>query len=232
MNKKDGQLDLSAHLEMMAKSYDYPYFKSPCSVIVAGPSQCGETMFTQHLLRSASRAFDGPIRRIVYCYGDPQGCFSDMQLEGIHFHKGIPKNIRSLFPKNLRPGILMLDNLMLHFSEDQQVLDFFTKGSHHNDVTCIYRRKNCFRLGNSPGSFHYVVAYKNPRDFVGVRNLAQKAYTRRVPFVMDCFQIVTSQLYVYLLFDLHPSTSDLLRLRTNVLTHPTIVYQENKNEEQ
>ena len=94
--------------ERMATSYDYPYYKTPCSIIVAGPSQCGKTTFTRQLLRCASRAFDRPVRRIVYCYGEPQRCFKDMQCEGIHFHKGIPKNIQSLFPKHLRPGILVL----------------------------------------------------------------------------------------------------------------------------
>ena len=67
---------------------------------------------------------------------------------------------------------------------------------------------------------------------MGVRNLAQQAYPGRVPYVMDCFQDATNQPYGYLLFDLHPATPDPLRLRTNLLTQPTIVYQENKNEEQ
>ena len=131
----------------MATSYDYPYFKTPCSIIVAGPSQCGKTTFTRQLLRSASRAFDRPVRRIVYCYGEPQRCFKDMQREGIHFHKGIPKNIQSLFPKHLRPGILVLDDLMRDCGEDQHVLDLFTRGSHHSDVTCIYLTQNLFPPG-------------------------------------------------------------------------------------
>ena len=105
----------------MATSYEYPYFKTPCSIIVAGPSQCGKTTFTRQLLRSASRAFDRPVRRIVYCYGEPQRCFKDMQREGIYFHKGIQKNIQSLFPKHLRPGILVLDDLMRDSGEDQHV---------------------------------------------------------------------------------------------------------------
>ena len=222
------------HLEMMATSYDYPYFKTPCSIIVAGPSQCGKTTFTRQLLRSASRAFDRPVRRIVYCYGEPQRCFKDMQREGIHFHKGIPKNIQNLFPKHLRPGILVLDDLMRDCGEDQHVLDLFTRGSHHNDMTCIYLTQNLFPPGKYARTIslntHYVVAFKNPRDAVGVRNLAQQAYPGRVPYVMDCFQDATSQPYGYLIFDLHPSTPDPLRLRTNLLTQPTIVYQEHKND--
>ena len=45
---------------MMATSYDYPYFKTPCSIIVAGPSQCGKTTLTRHLLRSASHVTENP----------------------------------------------------------------------------------------------------------------------------------------------------------------------------
>ena len=218
----------------MATSYDYPYFKTPCSIIVVGPSQCGKTTFTRQLLRSASRAFDRPVRKIVYCYGESQRWFRDMHREGIHFHNGIPKNIQSLFPKHLRPGILVLDDLMRDCGEDQHVLDWFTRGSHHNDVTCIYLTQNLFPRGKYARTIslntNYVVAFKNPRDPEGVRNLTQQAYRGRVPYVMDSFQDATSQPYGYLLLDLHLSTPDILRLRTNLLTQPTIVYQEHKKD--
>ena len=170
----------------MATSYDYPYFKTPCSIIVAGPSQCGKTTFTRQLLRSASRAFDRPVRRIVYCYGEPQRCFKDMQREGIHFHKGIPKNIQSLFPKHLRPGILVLDDLMRDCGEDQHVLDLFARGSHHNDVTCIYLTQNLFPPGKYARTIslntHYVVAFKNPRNAVGVQ-------FRIIYWFLSCYDI-------------------------------------------
>ena len=137
-------------------------------------------------------------------------------------------------PQHLRPGILVLDDLMRDCGEDQHGLDLFTRGSHHNDVTCIYLTQNLFPPGKYARTIslntHYVVAFKNPRDAVGVRNLAQQAYPGRVPYVMDCFQDATSQPYGYLLFYLHPSTPDPLRLRTNLLTQPTIVYQEHEND--
>ena len=188
-------------------------------------------LITRHLLRSATSAFDRPIRRI----GEPQRCFKDMKREGVHFHKGIPKNIRRLFPKDLRPGILVLDDLMRDCSEDQHVLHLFTKGSHHKNVTCIYLTQNLFPPKKYTRTIslntHYAVAFKNPRDAVHVRNLAQQEYPGRVPFVMACFQDATGQRCGYLLFDLDSFTPDVLRLQMNVLTHPTIVYQENKNEE-
>ena len=105
------------------------------------------------------------------------------------FPQGYSKNIRTLFPLNLRPGILVLDHLMRDCGEDQHVLDLFTKGSHHNDVTCIYLTQNLFPPGKYARAIslntHYVVAFKNPRDAVGVRNMAQQAYPGRVAYVME-----------------------------------------------
>ena len=102
------------------------------------------------------------------------------------------------------------------------------KGSHHNDVTCIYSTQNLFQPGKYARTIslntHHVVVFKNSRDTVGVGILTQQAYPGRVPFLMDCFQDAISQPYGYLLFDLHSSTPDLLRFRTNALAHPTIVY--------
>ena len=112
-------------------------FKCPSSVMIAGPSQCGKTTFTKLLLQYADVLFERPIRKIVYCYGQWQECFQDMASQ-ITFVEGIPEDIPALFPMGCRPGILVLDDLMRNCSEDERILDLFTKVSHHCDVTCIY----------------------------------------------------------------------------------------------
>ena len=52
--------------------------------------------------------------------------------------EGIPEDFPSLFPTNYRPGILVLDYLVRNCSDDEQVLELFTKVSHHCDATSIY----------------------------------------------------------------------------------------------
>ena len=56
----------------------------------------------------------------------------------VTYMEGIPEDIISLFPANCRPGILVLDDLMRNSSDDERILELFTKVSHHCDVTCIY----------------------------------------------------------------------------------------------
>ena len=132
--------------------------------MIAGPSQCGKTTFTKLLLQYADVLFERPIRKIVYCYGQWQECFQDMASQ-ITFVEGIPEDIPALFPMGCRPGILVLDDLMRNCSEDERILDLFTKVSHHCDVTCIYLTQNLFPPGKFSRSIslnaHYIIAFNN-----------------------------------------------------------------------
>ena len=204
-------------------------FKCPSSIMFAGPSQCGKTTFKKKLLMQANSLFERPIRKIVYCYGQWQDCFKDM-IDQVQFVEGIPEDILGLFPQTCRPGILVLDDLMRHCSEDECVLDLFTKVSHHCDVTCIYLTKNLFPPGKFSRSIslnaHYIIAFNNPRDTLGLRTLAQQAFAGQVPYVWDSFQDATKQPFGYLMLDLHPRTPNIQRLRAKILPteqrHPVV----------
>lgn len=204
-------------------------FKCPSSIIIAGPSQCGKTTFTRQLLQQADYLFERPIRKIIYCYGQWQESFKDMA-EQVEFIEGIPEDIPAMFPPQCRPGILVLDDLMRNCSDDEHILDLFTKVSHHCDVTCIYLTQNLFPPGKFSRSIslnaHYIIAFNNPRDTLGFRTLAQQAFAGRVPYVLESFQDATSKPFGYLVMDLHPRTPNIQRLRAKILpatqTYPVI----------
>ena len=134
-------------------------------------------------IQYADVLFERPIRKIVYCYGQWQECFQDMAPQ-ITFVEGIPEDIPALFPMGCRPGILVLDDLMRNCSEDERILDLFTKVSYRCDVTCIYLSQNLFPPGKFSQSFsrnaHYIIAFNNPRDTLGFRTLAQQAFAGHV----------------------------------------------------
>ena len=195
------------HCEKMSQ------FKCPSSIMIAGPSQCGKTTFTKQLLEQADSLFERPIRKIVYCYGQWQECFRNMTAQ-VTFVEGIPEDIPSLFPANCRPG-------MRNCSDDERILDLFTKVSHHCDVTCIYLTQNLFPPGKFSRSIslnaHYIIAFNNPRDTLGFRTLAQQAVAGNVPYVWESFQDATSNPFGNLVLDLHPRTRNIQRLRTRIL---------------
>ena len=81
--------------------------------------------------------------------------------------------------------------------------------------------QNLFQPGKFSRSIslnaHYIIVFNNPRDTLGLRTLAQQALEGHVPYVWESFQDATSQLYGYLMFDLHPRTLVTLRLCSNIL---------------
>ena len=90
------------------------FSRTPCSLLVTGPSGCSETTFTRELLKHASHFMDPPPPSKQYCYGAWQPTFKMMQKEhATHFHDGIAslEELDAGFsPQGGR--VLVLDNLM------------------------------------------------------------------------------------------------------------------------
>lgn len=126
---------------------------------------------------------------------------------------------------------MVLDDLMNEGSGDKRVLDLFTKDSHHRNTTVIYMTQDMFPEGKFSKTIsrnvHYIIAFKNPRDQLGVRILTQQAFPQEFKDVLNVYREAIERPYRYLLFDLHPSSSDQERLKTNVLQDEgyTIVYR-------
>lgn len=196
--------------------------KTPSSIMISGPSQCGKTVLTLKLLKNLDESFVGEISKIVYCYGAYQPSFAEFreQVPNIVFVEGFPDNVLDLFEN--QPGILIIDDLMGSCSNDQRMADLMTKHSHHRKITPIYIVQNLF----APGKFsrtislncHYIFAFKNCRDSLGISTLIQQAFYRKQDrlYALESFHDATDKLYGYLLFDMHPTTPSSFRLRTNI----------------
>ena len=104
---------------------------------------------------------------------------------------------------------------------DKTVLDIFTKHSHHRNITVLYLCQDMFPPGKFAKSIsrnaHYIVAFKNPRDQLGLRNVALQAFPNKWQAVLDVFRRATSRPFGYLVLDLHPATSDDARLVSHLL---------------
>ena len=196
-------------------------FHAPSSILVVGPSGCGKTVFTQKLLVDNQDLFETKPTQIHYCYGAWQDRFKPMQKKGIVFHEGIPEyqDLVTWFPQG--GGILVLDDLMDEGSGDKRVLDLFTKHSHHQNVTVLYLCQDMFPVGKYAKSIsrnaHYIVAFKNPRDQLGVRNVLLQSFPNEWKNCLHTFQHVTARPFGYMLMDLHPASSDQRRLYAHVL---------------
>ena len=129
---------------------------------------CGKTYFTESLLLDhLEELFVIPPTTINYCYGAWQDGFRDMKDAGVQFHEGVPTifHFQKWFPKS---GLLLLDDLMVERGEDKELLDLFTKHSHHQNIIMLYLSQDFFPPGKHPKSIfrnaHHIIVFKNPRD--------------------------------------------------------------------
>lgn len=199
-------------------------FKTPSSILVVGPSGCGKTCFTESLLLDhLEELFQNLPERIHYCYGAWQDAFVDMQKQGIHFHEGIPatSHLQKWFPNG---GLLVLDDLMTEGSDDKELLDYlFTKHSHHQNITVMYLCQDMFPRGKYAKSIsrnaHYIVAFKNPRDQLAMKNLLLQAFPNYWSDIMTVYQKMSERPFGYMVLDLHPGSDDKKRVFSHLLTH-------------
>ena len=112
-----------------------------------------------------------------------------------------------------------MDDLMT--STDDRVVDFFTKISHHRNLSVVYLTQNLFFYKNQQTrtvslNSHYIVLFKNARYATDVANLARQMYPGKSAFMFEAFKNATSASYGYLLIDLTQKTDHKLRLRTGI----------------
>ena len=189
-------------------------FKHPSTFLISGATQSGKTRFILRMLDSVRDGlfFDSSIARVWYCYGEYQPIFEKYK-SFVHFHKGLPGPSASIFDGK-RPSLLILDDL------NAFVANIFTKISHHRDLSVVYVCQNLFDKSKYHRTIslnsHYIVLLRNPRDTQPVANLARQVFATDWHVAIEAYREATKEAYNYLLFDLHPSTEDRLRLRTNI----------------
>ena len=110
----------------------------------------------------------------------------------------------------------MIDN-----SKDKRIVNLFTRGSHHRNLSVIYIVQNLFHQGKDSRSIslnsHYLVLFKNPRDKLQILTLARQMYPGQTDFFFNRYKKAVKRPFGYLLIDLKTTTQDNCRFRTNVL---------------
>ena len=137
--------------------------------------------------------------KIVYCYGEYQQLFC--RYPRITFHQGL-QNIEDF--DGSEPTLLIVDDLMQETNET--VVNLFTKGSHHRNVSVIFLAQNLFPKNKFARTMslnaHYMVLFKNPRDASQFANLARQMYPKTSQFAIEAYKDATREPYSYLLIDL------------------------------
>lgn len=104
------------------------------------------------------------------------------------------KQLKTWSPKG---GLLVLDDLMVEGGNDKEVLDLFTKHSHHRNITVVCLRQDMFLPGKYFKSIsrnsHHIVTFRNPRNQLGMRNVSSQAFPKKWQEVMNVYRKTTER---------------------------------------
>ena len=108
------------------------------------------------------------------------------------------------------------------------MVDLFTKGSHHRNLTVIYLVQNVYNQGKSQRTIslnsHYSVVFRNGWDASQFRTMAYQICPSDGQWLVDAFTDATSKTYRYLVLDHHPSTPEDQTVVTNIFSGEQLIY--------
>ncbi len=215
--------------------------RHPTTVLLAGPTGCGKTQFLLRLISLGG--IKPPPQRVVCVYGEWQEAYDQLRMiakkklrADINFIHNPDSEAMSQLYESFRTktrNLLIMDDQMGNgqIKNDQggSITKLFTQGSHHRNLTIIYIVQNIFNqskeMRNVSLNSHYLVLFKNPRDKTQARTLGQQMFPAQPGFLLQAYEDAIRKRFGYLLIDLHPSSVDNVRIRSDIFGLSTTIYQ-------
>lgn len=200
-------------------------FKHPFTAIVAGPTSCGKTYFINKVLQHLQLLSDTTFERIIWYYDEWQPLYAAPSNTLIEYKQGAPDTSEFTGTK---PVLIIIDDLMRETGSS--VVDIFTKGSHHRNLSVFYITQNIFHQGKGQRDIslnaNYIVFFKNPRDRAQIMHLARQLNPEEPKFICEAYRDATVKPHGYLMIDLKQDTDDDYRFVSNILPeeYPTVAY--------
>ena len=196
----------------------------PFTCMVVGMTGSEKTLWVKNLLEHAQETIQLPPQRIVWSYSQWQPIYTILQniIPWIEFVRGIPADLEQdwYFDQKI-DNLFVIDDQMQESSNNSQIMNLFTKGSHHRNLSVIFLTQNAYHNGRITRTVslncHYLVLFKKPRDKMQVMTLAKQMYPRNTQHFLQKYEEAVQRPYGYWFVDLKPSTPDQCRLRKNVL---------------
>ena len=124
-------------------------FVGPFTMNLSGQTGVGKTSFVRRLLANKDKMFEPVPNEVLYCYSVYQDVFADMEREMpfIRFNQGLPteNDIHEFSDKTNK--LLIADDLMTSIVKSQEMVDLFTKNSHHKNISVCYINQNLYCPG-------------------------------------------------------------------------------------
>lgn len=192
--------------------------KHPFNCIVSAPTKSGKTELVKKIVTYSKDIIDSSPAKIFWSYSEWQQTYESLltKVPNIVFVEGLP-SIDDLKAGKNEPQLLILDDMMQEMKNDKRLVELFTRGSHHWNLSIIHIVQNAFFEGlrTSRINAQYLILMKNPGDRLQIKTLGRQIFPGSKHFE-EAFEDATSKPFGYLLVDLTQMTPDNYRLRTEI----------------
>ena len=187
-------------------------FRTPCCIILAGPTQCGKTTWTMKFLQGIKDMFTEVPEYIAIFYHAMQPTYEEMNKKGLvnEMVKGMPEPKHIELLKKFQHGkgsLVIIDDQQINLKSDALV-QLFTASSHHYKISIILIVQNLFpktiKFRDLSLQSQYIVVFYNPRDRTSVMHLSKQVFPGEPEFVKNAYNTISKMgAFSYILFDMH-----------------------------
>jgi len=197
------QIDPKAAVQEVSLTNNDLKFQTPFAMSVCGPSQCGKSEFIVKLVENRHLLFDVDFERIVYCAPESLALRHNPIFQRIknsfataELNIGLPDLLKLNLTLTNNPVLLIVEDLMKPFLENEDMLNLLTAGVHHHSVTTVFSMQDYYHHSRHRLTFMkncaYRVIFYNRLDLTEIRTISVQI-AANPKFLIESFEFLKSE---------------------------------------
>lgn len=207
---------------------DGEIFIHPFNLIISGATSSGKSFLLREILKYKDVLIKNCSNKIIYCYKTWQSGYDKIKMinKNVVFIQGIPSEDQI---NTIHDCTIIFDDLFIQCINNEFVMDIYTVGSHHRNISAIVISQNVFSQEKFSREIslncNCMILFKNPRDQLQLQILARQMFSGNAKLLQEAFNEATLKPHGYLLIDLMQSTESKNRIQTGILpSQQRIIY--------
>lgn len=142
--------------------------------------------------------------KVIWCYGQWHDLYNEKIGSDIFikYLDSFPNEADIIATK---PHLVVIDDLMNELRNNSKIANLFTKGSHNLNFTVIFIAQNMYHkspvMRTISLNSHYLIAFKNPRNMMQIRNLSRQVNPLNPNFLVEAFKDACDAPHGYIKLD-------------------------------
>lgn len=211
--------------EMERVRYIEVMLKHPFTCLVAGATSSGKSFLVRKIIDDWKNVIHfssaKKVLHVLWYYSEMQDLFKKPTNSSVKitYIQGLPNEDYISLSK---PDLIIIDDLMVELANSKELVNLFTKKSHHWNVSIVFIVQNLYFKGKQMTTIarnsHYTILLSNRRDQSQIWSLARQLYPGKSKEFLSVYQEAVKRPYGYLLIDTRPGSNQKFQLRTRIFT--------------